>query len=665
MQHSVLMPQRPRAHQLETESRTAFESVLPSEWVYRPQSPDYGLDGDVELFESGRATGQRFAVQLKGTDEPEGPAALRFPLRTDTCEYYRSLDVPVLLVRYVAPARSLFVAWFHALDHEPKSPDQATVTIAMNESHRWDADTPARLAEGLAAYRWVHRPSLELPLPVRIIVHGEEVMGRPASEWARRVRQQMQQTPGVLVARLSHGDPMPSVELSDESIRANLLDVASITIPIADIYTEPARRETLPQDMIIALAVVLERAGHNDLAARLTLEFGEPSSLIWQAGVAGSLSEALARTHRVTDALELVETLRARGEDTQLATWLFEFAALRVSHALSGREQARYRQFLERGVEREAATGDPHRAAIAHYNLANRLRGTVRPVEAFHHYRLAAKLFPPYRDYGYWCRETAGVLFEGGRYAAAVYFYERAREVGEDWPVEGVLADALMFAGRYEDAVNAFDEAFAAGEDTPEWRLKQWALQTLIARTAITEQPRNPQGALKIAGVEAGDSAASQLRSRLESALDLDLLCGLAWFNLGIYLNDEDEFEDAFFCFLMAALCQRGDTVAWANAVAVAVSLKSLEEFVAPVAQAAYLANGDDVLEQMAAVAQTQPPGFPTAMFLNTMDELLRASPDTVVAPPERLPPRAAHETLEVGPEFLEGFDPLAEDKRE
>jgi tetratricopeptide (TPR) repeat protein len=620
-------------------------------------SPDYGLDGEVEIFDNDRATGQRFAVQLKGTDDDDLKAALKVRLKTDTCEYYRSLDVPVLIVRYIAPTETVFAEWFHALDYQPTSEGQATVTIRLDQSDRWEIATPGRLAVGLAAFRWVHRPSLDLPLPVRVVVSGEEVLGRPASEWARRIRQQMRQTPGLLVAPLESDQPLPSVELSNETLRANLLDVVSVTIPINEIYRDPARQESLPQDTIMALAVALERAGHNELAARLTLEFGASSSLIWQVGVAGSLSEALARTHRVTDALELVETLRAHGEPAQLATWLFEFAALRVSHALSGRERERYREFLERGVTREEETGDLHRAAIAHYNLANRLAGDARPVEVFHHYRLAAKLFPSYRDMGYWCRETAGVLFEGGRYSESVYFYDRAREAGEDWPLDGVMGDALMFAGRYADAVAAFETAVAdPDQDNPEWQLKLWALQTLIERTGITEQARSVQAANELGGVETG-AVVGDLRTRLEAALQIDLLCGLAWFNLGVHLNAVEEFDDAFFCFLMAALCQRGDLVAWANALAVAVSWKALEDFVSPVAQAAYFANGDAVLEQMAAVAQVQPDGFPTAMFVNTMDEILRAgstAPATVVEP---APPSPAHETLEVGPEFLDGFE--------
>lgn len=49
------MPHRPREHELEDESRKAFENLLPARLIYRPIAPDYGIDGEVEEFESGTA----------------------------------------------------------------------------------------------------------------------------------------------------------------------------------------------------------------------------------------------------------------------------------------------------------------------------------------------------------------------------------------------------------------------------------------------------------------------------------------------------------------------------------------------------------------------------------------------------------------------------------
>ena len=45
------LPKRHRNHQLETESVREFQSLLPSTWVYRTPTDDYGIDGEVEIFD--------------------------------------------------------------------------------------------------------------------------------------------------------------------------------------------------------------------------------------------------------------------------------------------------------------------------------------------------------------------------------------------------------------------------------------------------------------------------------------------------------------------------------------------------------------------------------------------------------------------------------------
>lgn len=43
------MPTRARSHMLEEQSIRRFGDALPPEWVYRGKSPDYGIDGEVEI----------------------------------------------------------------------------------------------------------------------------------------------------------------------------------------------------------------------------------------------------------------------------------------------------------------------------------------------------------------------------------------------------------------------------------------------------------------------------------------------------------------------------------------------------------------------------------------------------------------------------------------
>jgi hypothetical protein len=62
------MPERSRSHDLEGESRIAFEAAIRPRWKFYPRSqPEYGIDGDLEEFDTERrTTGLHSFVQLKG-----------------------------------------------------------------------------------------------------------------------------------------------------------------------------------------------------------------------------------------------------------------------------------------------------------------------------------------------------------------------------------------------------------------------------------------------------------------------------------------------------------------------------------------------------------------------------------------------------------------------
>jgi hypothetical protein len=101
---------RPRSHQLETESRRVFANSLPSVWVLREISPDYGIDALVEIFSAtGQATGKLFLVQLKATDGRSDELSVRLPVKT--VAYYQTLLVPVLVVLFHAPSGRMYARW--------------------------------------------------------------------------------------------------------------------------------------------------------------------------------------------------------------------------------------------------------------------------------------------------------------------------------------------------------------------------------------------------------------------------------------------------------------------------------------------------------------------------------------------------------------------------
>lgn len=137
------MTRRPRSHQLETESRIAFSAVLPSCWIFRDLTPDYGLDGIVEIFDDeGQATGHMFFVQLKATDEIKLDKALVISMMNRTIDYYSTLMLPVLLVVFRAPMHKLYARWIVGESAiPPRNSKSVTIHLAVE-----DELTPERLA---------------------------------------------------------------------------------------------------------------------------------------------------------------------------------------------------------------------------------------------------------------------------------------------------------------------------------------------------------------------------------------------------------------------------------------------------------------------------------------------------------------------------------------
>lgn len=150
------MPKRPRQHQLERESRAAIRVAVPSTWVYRDLEQDYGVDAEIEIFDdAGMATGAKFLVQLKATDQGDLRKALRLWFPQSKGKYYSSLDLPVLIIRYHAPTKRLFARWFHSFDPYRGTRSRAGISFVLSEEDVWADSTPGRLVSEVEAYRQV------------------------------------------------------------------------------------------------------------------------------------------------------------------------------------------------------------------------------------------------------------------------------------------------------------------------------------------------------------------------------------------------------------------------------------------------------------------------------------------------------------------------------
>jgi hypothetical protein len=163
-----------------------------------------------------------------------------------------------------------------------------------------------------------------------------------------------------------------------------------------------------------------------------------------------------------------------------------------------------------------------------------------------------------------------------------------------------------MMSGEFARAHETFQEFNADNEEpSPEWRLKEWALGIIRARAGEV-QSRKVEEAERLADVSDSSLSDAQRRRRLARALDADVLCAPAWFNLALLEGKEERFGLAFTAFLVAALIARHAVEPWARAIVLALGQPD-ETLLQDAMRAAYLFNRDDFVKEMSRVASELP----------------------------------------------------------
>jgi len=109
-------------------------------------------------------------------------------------------------------------------------------------------------------------------------------------------------------------------------------------------------------------------------------------------------------------------------------------------------------------------------------------------------------------------------------------------------------------------------------------------------------QNRNHAKAYELADVS---KVKSGIKAQLEKALSYDLLCGFAWFNLGIQFYSEKDFIGATIAFTMCALLQNNDIEAWINAAGCSISSDKTQLMFVFIVRVAYHYNGDKFILEL------------------------------------------------------------------
>ena len=600
------MPQRPRQHQIEDRSRTAFRSALPERWVFRDSVPDYGIDGEVEVFgEDNRATGKLFKVQLKATDKSPLSAALAISLQIETCNYYRALDMPTLIVRYHVPSSQIFIRWFHTFDPYYARKGKKTVTFKLTPSDKWSVDTASRLDADLSIIRQIKHGQIPIPICVVESAQEKKIHGIPADQIMSSLREAAGEISGSLRFTVSApSDPYIKLRVGNDMTEVDLNGVKTFTYHTRGRYPKALASSHFHFDVMVLISLVLSRTNNFYAASRIIERFAERSHIARDSKIVFELTMCLVRAHRISEALKLSETLLDRS-GSELSGQIAFIATFMNKESLSRQEFEDLLDFLRRRVAWSEKIGDSRLIATAHYNLANAIRGKSRRF-AVHHFHKAYELDPTYGKREYFWREIGGVFFESRRYRLATEFYIRALKSRKEH--RGLFADALMMTGKYKEAQQVFDSHLRTtsgkgGRWSCESKLKRWALNELRVRMGFDEQRRDPS--LSGKRLPKHISYSDQDKKDIEAALGIDALNWIAWEDLGCIAMKAGKPSDAVLPFMMTALLRR-HVGGWMNALMACIASRQHWPLVQDIIGTAYLIQGEHFFKQVVSLSSSQ-----------------------------------------------------------
>jgi tetratricopeptide (TPR) repeat protein len=626
------MPRRSVSQETGDAAAPRFQVVLEPSYIFRSETPDFGIDGEVEEFIAGRATGLRYKVQLKSTDNRDLRASLRVSIPLATANYWRAQDLPVLLVRYHRPTDTFYVRWFHSFDPYEGGVGQDAITFRWAEQDAWTAGKAEALGAEARAFLQLRSNRIALPFPFGVLV-VDGAHGLTTTELRIAARSAARRRPDVV--RILDRDAQAGegrLIVAADRLSVDLGGVTSAALHLPGGKLRSAGMEGLVTDLLALAAIAFAHVGQADLAGRLASSFLAKSELLRQPEAPWALSSAMARARQVREAMELadrIDSAASRDTDDDSALW---FTLLIRFHAgsLSPSEEEFAVGVMQRRIDRRRQRGDRQSEAQECVNLGNFFRSRAKPMQAVEFYDRALDVDPTYGSRAHYWHDKAGVLFGSHRYPEAAEAYARAIELRSDGLAPALQADALFFAGRYAEA-RALWEHFVSAEPirarAAEYELKLDLVKEIVDDFGIScQQRRTPANAQS--PLLGGDEppAIEEARAVAIDALQSDALDARAWDLLAwTDLVDGNLEAHARHCLAVALLLESSDE-AWARAVMVRLGLLETHS-VAEMLVTGERLTDDRLLGTLTELARDRIPEEEREAFLVQIEELFRSIP--------------------------------------
>ncbi|WP_370409054.1 DUF4365 domain-containing protein [Tenacibaculum dicentrarchi] len=515
------------------------------------------IDCEIELFdERESSTGLLFYAQLKATGSSKNSEIFNVDLKIDTLEYFKQLEIPVLLVRYSKHLDKTFVKWVNEVDLTFAKENAKTFRIKIQENDEWTEKTKGQIENDLKNVRIFNSGSFGFPIPYSINFNDTEIQGLSNSQFKIQLRNQLNKYSDFLVYKSTTENYLININIENNKLLVQTSILKGVFFHNLNKRPNEKFIEDLSLDILLSLSMCMVMVGQIDYSAKIIFDNELENRLIEKEELLIRLLPVLLSSSYFENTLELINK-GLDNEEKEIILFPAVSSILLQSDTKIKKRINQIESFFKSRLEKAEKLKVHSLIATSHYNLGNFYRSKDRHRESVHHYVQAKKYDSNYLKRPYFFREIAGVCFEARKFGYSAKFYEKSIKLGASKDNKYLLADAFMFSGDYQKADKVFQEYIIEVEQpNEEFLLKAILLQNIIEEKKIYSQVREKEEADKIAGN--GSSIAD-----FESALEKDLLSSLAWFNLGISKRDNSEFEEATFCFAMCASINLWDIEAW------------------------------------------------------------------------------------------------------
>ena len=569
--------QRPIQHIIETESKKKLNSIIPDHWVLRELPLDYGLDFMVEIFKEGRSTGNIFYLQLKGSGQNIKNNIISYQLNKEHIEYYSSIPTPILFVLYSTKTKQFWGIWANQLKDIiiEEGSTQKTFTIKLGETHILNMDFFAELEKSF---------TFDLPKKINLSIISNSENGilfhQQLLKWIKYyfgefVEVENSLLPTTILFKYNDvSEKSLSISVSNTMTifkldAVDITDDAFLFLPILDTNNCPSQFN----EMLIWVSILLHKYNVKSSIELITKTLDESCQRFLNPI---HIFEIIKKGIEENSILEIQNLSKSSLEKNIVE--IFQFINLSIlTFDNEKRLTGLYKDNLLFALEN---LKDKSLIGVLSYNLANSYRSTQELYLASKYYHVARKNEPGYLEKFYWWYEYAGVLFLASHYLLSEKFYRKSYKLNKGYNVPSIyslIGDALFFQGKFTVAKNEFDKFLSIDSNIPNEAI---FLKKKICENFILSNLDNVAFDIPKSKELTEQAFFAQNPQKLAEAIEIYPLNGLAWFNYGVFLNDNNDLENAFTAFLTAACIQDWDKEAWKNCLLISMNLKKKDEII-------------------------------------------------------------------------------------